>query len=47
VTKSWDKSARVLRLKVEQTRRQAASSVFRVPLDVEITSDGGHALIAW
>jgi len=45
VTKSWDKTANVLRLKVEQTQKTGGLvPVFRVPLDIEITWDGGQAL---
>jgi aminopeptidase N len=45
VTKSWDRTARVLRLKVEQTQKAGGLvPVFRVPLDIEIAWDGGTSL---
>jgi aminopeptidase N len=43
VTKSWDKGAGVLSLKVEQTQKTSGLvPVFRVPVDVEIVWDGGR-----
>lgn len=43
VSKSWDKAAGVLSLKVEQTQKTTGLvPVFRVPVDVEIVWDGGR-----
>jgi aminopeptidase N len=43
VTKSYDRGARVLSLKVEQTQKAAGLvPVFRVPMDVELVWDGGR-----
>ena len=43
VAKTWDKEARVLALKVEQTQKAGGLvPVFRVPVDVEIVWDGGR-----
>lgn len=45
VTKSWDRAARVLTLKVEQTQKAGGLvPIFRVPLDVEIAWSGGSAV---
>ena len=42
VSKSWDDKTRVLTLKVEQAQKVGGLvPVFRVPVDVEITCDGG------
>ncbi len=42
VSKSWDDKSSVLTLKVEQTQKTGGLvPVFRVPVDVEITWDGG------
>ena len=42
VAKSWDEKTRVLTLKVEQTQKTGGLvPVFRVPVDVEITWEGG------
>jgi len=42
VTKNWDKETRVLALKVEQTQKTGGLvPVFRVPVDVEISWEGG------
>jgi aminopeptidase N len=43
VTKSWDRTASVLHLKVEQTQKTGGLvPVFRVPVDIEVTWDGGR-----
>ncbi len=43
VSKSWDKDARVLTLKVEQTQKAGGLvPVFRVPVEVEIAWEGGR-----
>lgn len=43
VSKTWDKDAGVLSLKVEQTQKTAnLVPVFRVPVDVEIVWEGGR-----
>lgn len=45
VTKSWDKSPGTLHLKVEQTQKTGdLVPVFRTPVDIEITWDGGQAV---
>jgi aminopeptidase N len=42
VTQSWDKAASVLHLKVEQKQQTGGLvPVFRVPVDIEVTWDGG------
>jgi len=44
VTKSWDGDNKVLRLKVEQTQKTTTLvPVFRVPLDIELTWEGGKS----
>jgi aminopeptidase N len=44
VTKSWDRDTNVLHVSVEQTQKTGGLvPVFRVPVDIDVTWDGGNA----